>query len=51
MEYLELYPSEMMEVMADRKVWRLILELLPCNPHGQWRRHKFQKGAAMSQNF
>ena len=26
---LELYPSEMMEVMGDREVWWLNLELLP----------------------
>ena len=29
-----LYPSEMMEVMEDREVWWLNLELLPRNPHG-----------------
>ena len=32
---LELHPSEMMEVMEDREVWRLNLELLPRNPHGK----------------
>ena len=26
---LELHPSEMMEVIEDREVWRLNLELLP----------------------
>ena len=32
---LGLRPSEMMEVMEDREVWRLNLELLPSNPHGK----------------
>ena len=32
---LGLRPREMMEVMEDREVWRLILELLPRNPHGK----------------
>ena len=32
---LGLRPSEMMEVMEDREVWRLNLELLPRNPHGK----------------
>ena len=38
---LGLYPSEMMEVMEDREVWRLNLELLPPQPSrksGQWRK-------------
>ena len=30
---LGLRPSEMMEVMEDREVWRLNLELCPRNPH------------------
>ena len=30
---LGLHPSEMMEVMEDREVWRLNLELPPRNPH------------------
>ena len=29
---LGLYPSEMVEVMEDREVWRLNLELLPPQP-------------------
>ena len=29
---LGLYPSEMMEVMEDREVWRLNLQLLPLQP-------------------
>ena len=32
---LGLRPSEMMEVIEDREVWRLNLELLPRNPHGK----------------
>ena len=32
---LGLRPSEMMEVMEDREVWQLNLELLPRNPHGK----------------
>ena len=32
---LGLRPSEMMEVMEDREVWRLNLELLPRNPYGK----------------
>ena len=32
---LGLRPSEMMEVMKDREVWRFNLELLPRNPHGK----------------
>ena len=32
---LGLRPSEMMEVMEDREVWRLNLEPLPPNPHGK----------------
>ena len=32
---LGLRPSKMMEVMEDREVWRLNLELLPRNPHGK----------------
>ena len=32
---LGLRPSEMMEVMEDREVWRLNLELLPLQPHGK----------------
>ena len=38
---LGLHPSEMMEVMEDREVWRLNLELLPPQPSrksGQWRK-------------
>ena len=40
---LGLRPSEMMEVMKDREVWRLNLELLPPQPSrksGQWRKKK-----------
>ena len=40
---LGLRPSEMMEVMEDREVWRLDLELLPQQPSrksGQWRKKK-----------
>ena len=40
---LGLRPSEMMEVMEDREVWRLNLELLPPQPSrksGQWRKKK-----------
>ena len=29
---LRLHPSEMMDVMEDREVWRLNLELLPLQP-------------------
>ena len=32
---LGLHPSEIMDVMEDREVWQLNLELLPCNPHGK----------------
>ena len=32
---LGLRPSEIMEVMEDREVWRLNLELLPPQPHGK----------------
>ena len=32
---LGLRPSELMEVMEDRKVWRHNLELLPRNPYGK----------------
>ena len=40
---LGLHPSEMMEVMEDREVWRLNLELLPRQPSWksrQWRKKK-----------
>ena len=40
---LGLHPSEMMEVMEDREVWRLNLELLPPQPSRksrQWRKKK-----------
>ena len=40
---LGLRPSEMMEVVEDREVWRLNLELLPPQPSrksGQWRKKK-----------
>ena len=40
---LELRPSEMMEVIEDREVWRLNLELLPPQPSqksGHWRKKK-----------
>ena len=40
---LGLRPSEMMEVMEDREVWRLNLELQPPQPSrksGQWRKKK-----------
>ena len=40
---LGLRSSEMMEVMKDREVWRLNLELLPPQPSrksGQWRKKK-----------
>ena len=43
---LGLRPSEMMEVMEDREVWRLNLELLPPQPSrksGQWRKKKKKK--------
>ena len=44
---LGLRPSEMIEVMEDREVWRLNLELLPPHPHGkagneERRRRRFQ---------
>ena len=32
---LGLYPSEMMDVVEDREVWRLNLELLLPQPHGK----------------
>ena len=32
---LGLHLSEMMDVMEDREVWRLKLEMLPRNPHGK----------------
>ena len=32
---LGLHPSEMMDVIEEREVWRLNLELLPRNPHGK----------------
>ena len=38
-----LRPSKMMEVMEDREVWRLNLELLPLQPSrksGQWRKKR-----------
>jgi len=34
---LGLQPSEILEVVTDRDVWRLSLELLPRNPHGHER--------------
>ena len=40
---LGLYPSEMMDVMEDREVWRLNLQLLPPQPSRksrQWRKKK-----------
>ena len=40
---LGLYPSKMMEVMENREVWQLNLELLPPQPSqksGQWRKKK-----------
>ena len=40
---LGLRPSEMMDVMEDREVWQLNLELLPPQPSrksGQWRKKK-----------
>ena len=43
---LGLRPSEMMEVMEDREVWRLNLELLPPQPSrksGQWRKKKKER--------
>jgi len=33
---LGLQPSEMLEVVADRDVWRLNLELLPLQPSRKW---------------
>ena len=30
-----LHPTKMMDVMEDREVWRVNLELLPRNPHGK----------------
>ena len=42
---LGLRPSEMMEVMEDREVWRLNLELLPpqlSRKSGQWRKKKIK---------
>ena len=44
--YLGLQPSEMMDVMKDRKVWRLNLQLLPPQPSrksGQWRKKYVSK--------
>ena len=32
---LGLHPSKMMNVMEDRQMWRLNLELLPRKPHGK----------------
>ena len=43
---LRILDSEMMEVMEDREVWRLNLELLPPQPSrksGQWRKKKKKK--------
>ena len=40
---LGLYPSEIMDVMEDREVWRLNLKLLsrqPSRKSGQWRKKK-----------
>jgi len=33
---LGLQPSEMLEVVADRDVWRLNLDLLPPQPSRTW---------------
>jgi len=33
---LGLQPSKMLEVVADRDVWRLNLELLPSQPSRTW---------------
>jgi len=33
---LGLQPSEMLDVVADRDVWRLNLELLPLQPSWTW---------------
>ena len=35
MESLGLHPSEMIEVIEDREVWRLNLKLLPHKSHGK----------------
>ena len=55
---LGLHPSEMMEVMEDREVWRLNLELLPPQPSlksGQWRKKKnpeqYKSGPAYRYHF
>ena len=46
---LGLRPSKMMEVMENREIWRLNLELLPRNPHGnagnEERRRRSKKSA------
>ena len=33
--HLGLYTSKMLSVLVDQEVWRLNLELLPCNPIGK----------------
>ena len=37
----------MMEVMEDREVWRLKLELLPRNPHGKAANKKKERDAVL----
>ena len=44
---LGLHPSEMMEVMEDREVWRLNLELLPLNPHGKAGNEERERGSTV----
>ena len=40
MKSLDFRPSEMVEVMKDRDVWQLNLELLPTHPRGKARKKK-----------
>ena len=51
---LGFYPNETIEVMEDREVWRLNLELLPPQPSrksGQWRKKKKEdKGCVKRKN-
>ena len=47
---LELHPSEMMDVMEDRVVWRLNLELLPPQPSRKRRRKKEEEEVTQQRN-
>ena len=51
MEPLGTHPSERMEVMEDREVWRLNLELLLRNPQGKADNEERRRGIAIGNYF